>query len=67
MSDDGTPAEETPRWTRDEIIGTIGEAITDASGQFPPFPAVDPELAWLVAEEIYARLCALDAIKGAPL
>jgi hypothetical protein len=67
MSEDGTSAEGKPCWTRDEIIGTIGEAILDARGQFPPFPAVRPELAWVVAEEIYARLCALDVVKGMPL
>ncbi len=62
MGHEGT-FEGTPRWTRNEIIGTIGATIIDASQQFPPFPMVSPDLGWSVAEEIYARLRALDAIE----
>ena len=62
MSDNEGSAEERPRWTRDEIIAAIGASIIDASRQFPPFPMVPSALAYSVAEEIYARLRALDAI-----
>ena len=63
MGDREGAFEEPHRWTRDEVTWTIGATIIDASQQFPPFPLVPSELAWSVAEEICARLRALDVLE----
>lgn len=41
---------------RNEIVGVIGEAIMDGCQQHYPFPAMSSSVAWLMAEEIAARL-----------